>query len=151
MKEYTLIIKGEIDFIIIAPQVFSSLITQIHNSPERKVVVGIESIMPPKFTDYLLRVINSNRFSNERFRYHYILENLVTKKGLYEILRQQLSNTDIEKSPCFQTIRLTDTFRGDVELDMECNKPFFWACKDTAAKFVYTFPDGREETLVIEY
>ena len=28
---------------------------------------------------------------------------------------------------------------------------FFWACKDTAAKFVYTFPDGREETLVIEY
>lgn len=32
MKEYTLIIKGEIDFIIIAPQVFSSLITQIHNS-----------------------------------------------------------------------------------------------------------------------
>ena len=121
MKEYTLIIKGEMDFIILSPQVLSSLITQIHNSPERKVVVSIESIMP------------------------------VTKKGLYEILRQQLSNTDIEKSPCFQTIHLTDTFRGDVELDMECNEPFFWACKDTAAKFVYTFPDGREETLVIEY
>ena len=151
MKEYTLIIKGEMDFIILSPQVLSSLITQIHNSPERKVVVSIESIMPPTFTDYLLRVINSNRFSNERFRYRYILENPVTKKGLYEILRQQLSNTDIEKSLCFQTIRLTDTFRGDVELDMECNKPFFWACKDTAAKFVYTFPDGREETLVIEY
>lgn len=151
MKEYTLIIKGEMDFIILSPQVLSSLITQIHNSPERNVVVSIESIMPPKFTDYLLRVINSNRFSNERFRYRYILENPVTKKGLYEILRQQLSNTDIEKSPCFQTIHLTDTFRGDVELDMECNEPFFWACKDTAAKFVYTFPDGREETLVIEY
>lgn len=66
MKEYTLIIKGEMDFIILSPQVLSSLITQIHNSPERKVVVSIESIMPPKFTDYLLRVINSNRFSNER-------------------------------------------------------------------------------------
>ena len=107
--------------------------------------------MPPGFTDYLLRVINVNRFTNERFRYRYILENPVTKKGLYEILRQQLSTANIEKSPCFQTIRLTDTFRGDVELDMECNEPFFWACKDTAAKFVYTFPDGREETLVIEY
>lgn len=71
MKEYTLIIKGEMDFIILSPQVLSSLITQIHNSPERKVVVSIESIMPPKFTDYLLRVINSNRFSNERFRYRY--------------------------------------------------------------------------------
>ncbi len=96
MKEYTLIIKGEMDFIILSPQVLSSLITQIHNSPERKVVVSIESIMPPKFTDYLLRVINSNRFSNERFRYRYILENPVTKKGMYEILRQQLSRTNTE-------------------------------------------------------
>lgn len=121
MKEYTLIIKGEMDFIILSPQVLSSLITQIHNSPERKVVVSIESIMPPKFTDYLLRVINSNRFSNERFRYRYILENPVTKKGMYEILRQQLSRTNTERFPCFQTIRLTDTFQGNVELDMECN------------------------------
>lgn len=151
MKEYKLKINGEIDFIIISPQVFSSLISQIHSSPECEVAVNIEDIMPPGFTDYLLRVINVNRFTNERFRYHYILENPVTKKGLYEILQQQLSNADIEKSPCFQTIRLTDTFRGDVELDMECNEPFFWACKDTTAKFVYTFPDGREETLVIEY
>ena len=151
MKEYRLKINGEIDFIIISPQVLSSLISQIHSSPEREVAVNIEDIMPPGFTDYLLRVININRFTNERFRYHYILENPVTKKGLYEILKQQLSSADIEKSPCFQSIRLTDTFRGDVELDMECNEPFFWACKDTAAKFVYTFPDGREETLVIEY
>lgn len=151
MKEYKLKIRGEMDFIIISPKVLSSLISQIHSSPEREVAVNIEDIMPPGFTDYLLRVINVNRFTNERFRYHYILENPVTKKGLYEILQQQLSNADIEKSPCFQSIRLTDTFRGDVELDMECNEPFFWACKDTAAKFVYTFPDGREETLVIEY
>lgn len=107
--------------------------------------------MPPGFTDYLLRVINVNRFTNERFRYRYILENPVTKKGMYEILRQQLSRTNTERFPCFQTIQLTDTFQGNVELDMECNDLFFWACKDTAAKFVYTFPDGREETLVIEY
>ena len=91
MKEYKLKINGEIDFIIISPQVLSSLISQIHNSPEREVAVNIEDIMPPGFTDYLLRVINVNRFTNERFRYHYILENPVTKKGLYEILKQQLS------------------------------------------------------------
>ena len=34
---------------------------------------------------------------------------------------------------------------------MECNELFFWACKDTTAKFIYTFPDGRQETLVLEY
>ena len=44
MKEYTLIIKGEMDFIILSPQVLSSLITQIHNSPERKVVVSLETV-----------------------------------------------------------------------------------------------------------
>lgn len=151
MKEYRLKINGEIDFIVISPQVLSSLIAQIHSSPEQEVTVSIADIMPPGFTDYLLRVINSNRFTNKCFRYHYILENPVTKKGLYEILRQQLSGADMEKSPCFQVIRLTDTFRGNVKLDMECSEPFFWACKDTAAKFVYTFSDGREETLVIEY
>lgn len=81
MKEYKLKINGEIDFIIISPQVLSSLISQIHNSPECEVAVNIEDIMPPGFTDYLLRVINTNRFTNKRFRYHYILENLVTKKS----------------------------------------------------------------------
>ena len=34
---------------------------------------------------------------------------------------------------------------------MECNDLFFWACKDTTAKFTYTFPDGRQEILVLEY
>lgn len=151
MKEYKLKINGEIDFIIISPQVLSSLIFQIHNSPKCEVAVNIEDIMPSGFTDYLLRVININRFTNKRFRYRHILENPVTKKGLYEILRQQFSNMDIEHSSCFKTIRLTDTFRGDVELDMECNEPFFWACKDTTAKFIYMFPEGQQETLVIEY
>ena len=67
MKEYRLKINGEIDFIIISPQVLSSLISQIHNSLECEVAVNIEDIMPPGFTDYLLRVINTNRFTNKQF------------------------------------------------------------------------------------
>ena len=47
MKEYKLKINGKIDFIIISPQVLSSLISQIHSSPEREVAVNIEDIMPP--------------------------------------------------------------------------------------------------------
>lgn len=151
MKEYKLKINGEIDFIVISPKMLSFLIARIHNSPKREVAVSIDDIMPRGFADYLLRVININRFNNERFCYRYILENPVTRKGLYEILRQQLSNMNIDHSFCFQTIRLTDTFRGDVELDIECNELFFWACKDTTAKFIYMFPEGQQETLVIEY
>lgn len=145
MKEYKLKINGEIDFIIISPQVLSSVITQIHNSPKREVAVNIEDIMPPGFTEYLLRVINSNRFTNERFRYRYILENPVTRKGLYEILRQQLSNADIEKSPCFQAIRLTDTFRGKVNLDIECNEPFLGPAKiQQQSLSIHSRMDGRK-------
>ena len=42
-------ISGEMDFVIISPQVFSSLIAKIHNSPEREVAVVVEEILPPGF------------------------------------------------------------------------------------------------------
>lgn len=150
-REYRIKINGEMDFIIISPQVLSTLIEKIHSSPECEVSVDVEDIMPPEFTDYLLRMINANRFYESCFRYQYIMENPITRKELYEILRRQLSQADMEESPCFRSICLTDTFQGKAELDMDCSRPFFWACKDTLAKFIYTFPDGRRETLVIEY
>ena len=144
-------ISGEMDFVIISPQVFSSLIAKIHNSPEREVAVVVEEIMPPGFMDYLINVINVNRFTNEKFRYHYILEDTITRKDLYKILKEQLSRADMDNTTCFQNISLQRTLHGAAELDMECNEPFFLACKDSTAKLVYTFQDGREETLVIEY
>lgn len=144
-------ISGEMDFVIISPQVFSSLIAKIHNSPEREVAVVVEEIMPPGFVDYLINVINVNRFTNEKFRYHYILEDPITRKDLYKILKEQLSRADMDNTTCFQNISLQRTLHGAAELDMECNEPFFLACKDSTAKLVYTFQDGREETLVIEY
>lgn len=151
MKEYKLKISGEMDFVIISPQVFSSLIAKIHNSPEREVAVVVEEIMPPGFMDYLINVINVNRFTNEKFRYHYILEDPITRKDLYKILKEQLSRADMDNTTCFQNISLQRTLHGAAELDMECNEPFFLACKDSTAKLVYTFQDGREETLLIEY
>lgn len=144
-------ISGEMDFVIISPQVFSSLIAKIHNSPEREVAVVVEEIMPPGFMDYLINVINVNRFTNEKYRYHYILEDPITRKDLYKILKEQLSRADMDNTTCFQNISLQRTLHGAAELDMECNEPFFLACKDSTAKLVYTFQDGREETLVIEY
>ena len=102
MKEYKLKINGEIDFIIISPQVLSSLISQIHSSPEREVAVNIEDIMPPGFTDYLLRVINVNRFTNERFRYRYILENPITKKGYMRFCGSSFPTQTLRNPPVFR-------------------------------------------------
>lgn len=136
-------ISGEMDFVIHSPQVFSSLIAKIHNSPEREVAVVVEEIMPPGFMDYLINVINVNRFTNEKFRYHYILEDPITRKDLYKILKEQLSRADMDNTTCFQNISLQRTLHGAAELDMECNEPFFLACKDSTAKLVYII-SGRQ-------
>lgn len=64
---------------------------------------------------------------------------------------EQLNLMDMNNESYFDAIRLINILDGEAGFDVTCNEPFFWACKDSAARFVYTFPDGRQETLVIEY
>ena len=65
-------------------------------------------------------------FEHDEFTMKPVLDEKSIKRiWMYEILRQQLSRTNTERFPCFQTIQLTDTFQGNVELDMECNDLFF--------------------------
>lgn len=151
MKEYKLKINGRYDFVVIAPQTLSSLISKIHDSSEAELSVRAEDIMPADFAKYLVNVINSNRQTNIHFRYSQIVEDPITKRELYQLMQEQLELMDINSEKCFDTIRLIDTLNGEAGFDVACTEPFFWACKDSAARFVYTFPDGRQETLVIEY
>lgn len=139
------------EFIIIFPPMFAALIAEIHRSPEQEVSIPIETIMPSRLRDYLLGVIRANRYEHEKFRFEYILEDPVTKNGLYEILKEQLARADMDRIPCFQNVSLGNDLRGVVELDMKCKEHFFLACRDSRAEFVYSFDDGTEETLVIEY
>lgn len=151
MKEYKLKINGGYDFVVIAPQTLSSLISKIHDSPEAEPCVRVEDIMPADFAKYLVNVINSNRQTNILFRYSQIVEDPITKRELYQLMQEQLELMDMNNESCFEAISLIDTLNGEVGVDVACTEPFFWACKDSAARFVYTFPDGRQETLVIEY
>lgn len=151
MKEYKLKINGGYDFVVIAPQTLSSLISKIHDSPEAELCVRAEDIMPADFAKYLVNVINSNRQTNICFRYSQIAADPIAEREIYQLVREQLSLMDMNSERCFDTIRLIDTLNGEVGFDVACTEPFFWACKDSAARFVYTFPDGRKETLVIEY
>lgn len=151
MKEYKLKINGGYDFVVIAPQTLSSLISKIHDSPEAELCVRVEDIMPADFAKYLVNVINSNRQTNIHFRYSQIVEDPITKRELYQLMQEQLELMDMNNESCFEAICLIDTLNGEAGFDVACTDPFFWACKDSAARFVYTFPDGRQETLVIEY
>lgn len=151
MKEYKLKINGGYDFIIVSPQTISLLISKIHDSLDKELSVTVEDIMPADFAKYLMNVINSNRQSSIHFRYSQIVADPITKRELYRLMQEQLNLMDMDRTLCFESIKLVDTLAGEAGFDIDCTEPFFWACKDTTVRFTYTYSDGRQETLVIEY
>ena len=70
MREYKLKIKGGSDFVIVSPKVIAALVKEIYNTPQKELSVAVEKIIPEDFTQYLMRVINSNRYTNEIGRAH---------------------------------------------------------------------------------
>ena len=143
MKEYKIRINGGADFVVVFPEVISSLISKIRDNGNEELVVGIEEVMPEQMTEYLLRVLNTNRFTNSQFRFRQILEDPITKEGLYQVLGEQLRGMDIDERKCFYKVELIEMLTGDSGLEIECTIPFLWACKDTAAVFLYTAGTGK--------
>jgi len=88
-------VNGGADFVVVFPEVISSLISKIRDNGNEELVVGIEEVMPEQMTEYLLRVLNTNRFTNSQFRFRQILEDPITKEGLYQVLGEQLRGMDI--------------------------------------------------------
>ena len=143
MKEYKIRINGGADFVVVFPEVISSLISKIRDNGNEELVVGIEEVMPEQMTEYLLRVLNTNRFTNSQFRFRQILEDPITKEGLYQVLGEQLRGMDIDERKCFYKVELIEMLTGDSGLEIECTIPFLLACKDTAAVFLYSAGTGK--------
>ena len=143
MKEYKIRINGGADFVVVFPEVIRSLISKIRDNGNEELVVGIEEVMPEQMTEYLLRVLNTNRFTNSQFRFRQILEDPITKEGLYQVLGEQLRGMDIDERKCFYKVELIEMLTGDSGLEIECTIPFLLACKDTAAVFLYTAGTGK--------
>lgn len=57
----------------------------------------------------------------------------------------------MNQTVCFHEIVLADTISGEAGFDIACTEPFFWACKDSAVRFVYVCPEGGLEVQVLEY
>ena len=151
MREYKIHIDGGCDFVVVFPDVIGSLIAKIHDRKQQELVVGIEEVMPWQMTEYLLRVNNTNRFTDSHFRFRQILEDPVTKEGLYQVIEEQLQSMGIDDMRCFGRVRMFEMITGSAGLEVECTVPFLWACKDASASFFYTFSDGRSEKIIIEY
>lgn len=150
MREYKLKIKGGSDFVIVSPKVIAALVKEIYNTPQKELSVAVEKIMPEDFTQYLMRVINSNRYTNDQFQFRKILEDPITNQHIYQILQEQLGEMRMDDNSCFEYFEL-ESVDGEAGINMECSEPFFWACKDCAARFVYMFPGGGQERIIVEY
>lgn len=145
MKEYKIHIDGGFDFVIVSPRMIGSLISEIRDCGERELRVGIGDIMPKEMETYLLNVMNANRFTSRQFRFRQILEDPITKAGLYQVIEEQLRLMDVDDAACFDKVELFELHAGDLGLALVCTIPFLWACKDTFAVFLCTFADGYKE------
>lgn len=92
----------------------------------------------------------SNRYTNDQFRFREILEDPITHQHIYQILQEQLGEMRMDENSCFEYFEL-ESVDGEAGINMECSEPFFWACKDCAARFVYMFPGGGQERIIVEY
>ena len=114
MKEYRIRINGGMDFVVVFPEVIASLISKIRDHEEEELVVGIEEVMPKQMAEYLLRVLNTNRFTDRQFRFRQILEDPITKEGLYQVLGEQLRSMDIDDEKCFDKMELIAEYENHV-------------------------------------
>lgn len=151
MKEYRLSIVGVEDFVVISPMVLEMLMQKIKESPNLNMEIPVESIMPPGFTQYLVNVLNSNR-ENERFRFKQISDTPLGKEHIYKIIEYQMNSLQIEKAECFERFTLIVEGSNDkYNYGIETDDSFFCICKDEKSKFVYVYPDGRQESIVLEW
>jgi hypothetical protein len=146
MKEYNLKIKERSEFVVISAKMISALIREINNSSTVNVCIKIERIMPQRLLAYLLAVINSNRFSNERFRYRQFLDVPIEKMHLYKILQEQFVDLVMESQMCFNIFELKNV-NGETAVYLECNELFWRTCKDLEVRFIYRYPDGTLEVV----
>lgn len=147
MRGATLKIEGGKDFVIITPQMLSALICLIRRHTVRRFTMPVEEIMPGGLEQYLERLINTNRYAAPCFRYSDIMEEPITKGGLYRIMGSQLEVLKMDRTVCFHSVVPADVTDGETVLDIACTEPFFLACKDLAMRFAYIGQSGEREII----
>lgn len=150
MKAYRLRITGIEDFVIISPRVLGMILQKISDSESRTLEIPVESIMPPGYTQYLVNVLNSNR-ENKLFKFSQIKDDRIMAKHVYQIMEYQMQRLKIESEDCFQKIILcAGNTEQTMEYEVEAKDSFFCICKNENSKFLYVFPNGKQECVLVE-
>ncbi|EOS24320.1 hypothetical protein C806_02362 [Lachnospiraceae bacterium 3-1] len=151
MKEYKLSIVGTTDFIIISPEILRLLLQKIKESPSKQIEIAATSIMPSEYTKYLERMLNSNR-DKKLFRFKQIRESELKEEHIYQILETQMKNLQIEQNGCFEYFTLfAEGSKEKYRYHLGTERSFFYICHDEESRFTYVFPDGRQESVVLDW
>lgn len=151
MREYRLKITGVEDFVIISPRVLGMLLQKINMSDRQTLEVPVEAIMPTGYTQYLLKVINSNR-ENRLFKFSQIEDDPIKAEHIYQIIEYQMQQLKIGSEDCFKKIVLyMNNSEQSMEYEVETQDTFFCICKNENSRFIYEFPDGRQESVLVEW
>ena len=151
MKEFKLSIVGVADFIIISPEVLTLLLQKIKESSKEQMDIPADAIMPVEYTQYLTKVLNSNR-DKSVFRFRQISEKELKKQQIYQILEYQMKSLQIEQNGCFEYFTLlAQGSKEHYSYNLGAERSFFYICHDEESRFTYVFPDGRQESIVLDW
>lgn len=151
LKEYKLSIVGVTDFIIISSEVLTLLLQKVKESSQEQMDIPADAIMPAKYTKYLTQVLNSNR-DKSIFRFRQIPETELKEQQIYQILEYQMKSLQIEQNECFEYFTLfAEGAKEKYSYNLGAERSLFYICHDEESRFTYVFPDGRQESIVLDW
>lgn len=149
MKNYKLSIAGVTDFIIISPEILRQFLLAAREAPKKQIKIPAEYVMPESYAEYLINVLNSNRWK-KMFWFCQISERKLSLEQIYMILEYQMKKLKIGHLECFDRFTLiTESAEKRYSYSMELKPDFFCICRDDDSRFTYIYPDGRQECIVL--
>lgn len=149
MKNYKLSIAGVTDFIIISPEILRKFLLAAREAPKKQIKIPAEYVMPESYAEYLINVLNSNRWK-KMFWFCQIAEKKLSLEQIYMILEYQMKKLKIGHLECFDRFTLiTESAEKRYSYSMEFKPDFFCICRDDDSRFTYIYPDGRQECIVL--
>ncbi|MBS6195410.1 MAG: hypothetical protein KH828_07495 [Clostridiales bacterium] len=143
-------IEQKMDFVIVFPSMVSVLLSDAGILRGETHVVQPGRLMPEAMTEYLLQMINTNRYASQLFRYRQIREEPLERMGLYRLLGEQLGRMGMDGIPCFTGFRLTGENQREAGFQISYGKEFLRASRDEGGRFLYLFSDTRREEIILK-
>lgn len=138
MQEYRIRITGGYDVIVLSPKMIALLISKIHNSSTKEMVIPAEEILPQGYAEYINRVLDANTELAKR----------LSNRNAYTLIADQIRKMQFDEKDCFESVKVRET-ESNPQLDMETSKDFFIVTKQKNSQFRYELKNETEIIILI--